>query len=187
MFTGTQLQKNIIRNSFHCIFWCKFYLWQVLRFLLFITISWDLVDAQIRMGSIAQSDSSWSPGEFFHDDAVVQITTITASIVRTGCDAKQSQLTTFFEEFLKMDTKLGMLWRAWELGKLCSLPDVRQTYFAYQFLLPWGPALFGQIRKQFSSTNTKLFIRILRNFKIHNCRSTMICSSVNPETMSSIG
>lgn len=58
----------------------KKYLGQIFFFLFLCSITADLIDTEIGMGTIAQTYSSGSSGYLFHDDAVVQVTSITATI-----------------------------------------------------------------------------------------------------------
>lgn len=58
----------------------QFYFGQILGLLFVVPVATQLVDAQVRMGSVGQPDSARRPTYFLHNETVLEIPQAQASV-----------------------------------------------------------------------------------------------------------
>lgn len=78
----------------------EFYLRQVFVLLLLCAISVDLINAEIRMCTITESNGSRRSTQFFEDNYVVEIGAACTTIFRLHRDAQQAEFSQFSPECL---------------------------------------------------------------------------------------
>ena len=83
------------------------HLGQILVLLLLVTVADNLVDAEVAVGAIAESNGSGGAGKLLHGNHVLRVAEGRATILFRGSDAKQAKVPQLFPKVLQVCVRIS--------------------------------------------------------------------------------